>query len=140
MKIPILLVNDNPDDQALILRAIERTALHIDIIVHTNCASALDWLHHVGQDHPIQPALIILDIATPQIDGVGFLQRLRADSQTRIIPVVIYSGSNDQQAVAACFACGCNSYIHKPIRYADFVDTVQHTIHYWLTVNSLVEY
>lgn len=140
MKTPVLLVNDHSDDQTLILRAIERSTLNIEIIAHDHCASALDWLHHFGQDHHTRPALIMLDLSTPQIDGVGFLQRLRADSQTRIIPVVVYSGSNDPQTIAACFACGCNSYVLKPIRYADFIETVQHTIHYWLTVNTLTHH
>lgn len=140
MKRSILLVEDNPDDLTLLLRAIERTGLDIDTIVHEDGSAALAWLHESGRDHHTMPALILLDIALPQIDGVGFLQRLRANSLTRNTPVVIYSSCADELAMAACSASGCNSYVRKPARYADFVETAQQIIRYWLTTNAIPTY
>lgn len=138
MKRTILLVEDNPDDLALVLRAIERSGQDVDAVVHNNSLSALNWLLDSNRDHYAMPALILLDLTLPQIDGVGFLQRLRADSLTRTIPVVMYSGNPDEIAITSCLAAGCNSYVRKPVRYSAFVDIVQQIIRYWLLVNESV--
>lgn len=132
----ILLVEDNPDDLALILRAIEHSGLEVNTVVHNEAGSALTWLLDSGRDRYTMPALILLDLSRPQIDGVGFLQRLRADSLSRTIPVVVYSGSTEDSAIAACVASGCNSYVRKPVRYSEFSETVQQIIRYWLVLNE----
>lgn len=136
MKQTLLLIEDNPDDLALVLRAIERSGLDMDTIVQRDAASALIWLQESGRDRYTMPSLILLDLSLPQIAGVGFLQRIRADSLTQSIPVVVYTGSTDDTAISACYACGCNSYVRKPVRYSEFTDVVLGIIKYWLTINE----
>ncbi|MDR3409872.1 MAG: response regulator [Formivibrio sp.] len=136
MKNRILLVEDNPDELTLLLRAIERTGLDTETVVQVNSSNALKWLQESGRYPHIMPNLILLDIVQPEIDSISFLQRLRNDSQTQRIPVVIYTNCADDQVMAACSASGCNSYVHKPARYADFAETAQNIIRYWLTINA----
>lgn len=140
MKHLILLVEDNPDDLVLLQRIIARTEPDNETVIHIDISTALAWLHESGRDHHNMPVLILLDLAFPQIDAVGFLQRLRSDSLTRNTPVVVYSNKADSQVIAACTASGCNSYVCKPARYADFAETTRQIIQYWLTINAVPHY
>lgn len=136
MKHRLLLVEDNPDDLALIQRAIEHFGNGVEAVVHSSTSMALEWLLESTAKAENMPDLILLDLKLPKIEGVGLMQRLRADSVTCHIPVVLFSSDIDDAAVSSCLVAGCNSYVRKPVRYADFMHTVEQIIQYWLQVHE----
>lgn len=136
----ILLVEDNPDDVALTLRALKKNHLSNSIIVASDGLEALDYLFglgsHAGRDTSIQPALILLDLKLPKLDGFKVLEKLRADQRTRLLPVVIMTSSREQQDLIDGYGLGANSYIRKPVDFEQFVEAVRQLGLYWLLLNE----
>lgn len=136
----ILLVEDNPDDETLTLRALSKNKILNEIVVARDGAKALDYLFgtgaHAGRDTTIQPQLILLDLKLPKIDGLEVLQRLRADPRTALLPVTILTTSNEERDVVASYQLGVNSYVRKPVDSDSFIEAVRQLGLYWLVLNT----
>lgn len=136
----ILLVEDNPDDEALTLRALKRNNIFNAVVVARDGVEALDYLFgtgaHVGRDVSIQPQLILLDLKMPKIDGLEVLRRLRTDERTRLQPVVVLTTSNEDRDVVSSYELGANSYIRKPVDFEQFMEAVRQLGLYWLVLNT----
>lgn len=136
----ILLVEDNPDDEALTLRALRKNNIMNEIVVAHDGAEALDYLLgvgiHAGRDTTQQPHLILLDLKLPKIDGLEVLKRLRADPRTACQPVAVLTTSNEEQDIIASYRLGVNSYIRKPVDFNQFSETVRQLGLYWLVLNT----
>lgn len=134
----ILLVEDNPSDIALTKRAFEKNRISNELIVAEDGQQALDYL--LGKDgHPPLaelPALVLLDLKLPIVDGLTVLQRLRADPRTRRLLVVVLTSSLEQQDLATSYDLGINSYIRKPVDFAQFSSTIAQLGLYWLVINE----
>jgi two-component system, response regulator len=137
----LLLVEDNPDDEELTLLAFEQSRITNEVVVAHDGVEALDYLFgtgmYAGRDLNVMPALIILDLQLPRINGLEVLQRLRADTRTKWLPVVIMTTSNEQQDLINSYSLGCNSYIRKPVDFQQFMTAVQQLGMYWLILNQL---
>jgi two-component system, response regulator len=138
---PILLVEDNADDEALTLRAFEKNKIRNLVIVARDGVEALDYLFgtgaHAGRDLAVMPQLILLDLKLPKIDGLQVLQRLRADARTHLLPVVILTSSKEQQDLIEGYSLGANSYVRKPVDFNEFIEAVRQLGLYWLILNEL---
>ncbi len=136
----ILLVEDNPDDETLTLRALSKNKILNEIVVARDGAEALDYLFgtgaHAGRDTTIQPQLILLDLKLPKIDGLEVLQRLRADPRTALLPVTILTTSNEERDVVTSYQLGVNSYVRKPVDSDSFIEAVRQLGLYWLVLNT----
>jgi two-component system response regulator len=114
---PILLVEDNPDDEALTLRAFNKNRIANEVIVARDGVEALDYLFgtgsHAGRDLSVAPAVVLLDLKLPRVDGLEVLRRVRADARTNLLPVVILTTSREQQDIYEAYQLGANSYIRK---------------------------
>lgn len=136
----ILLVEDNPDDEALTLRALRKNNIGNEIIVARDGAEALDYLFgtgaYAGRDVSLQPELTLLDLKLPKVDGFEVLKKLREDERTKRLPVVILTSSKEQQDVANGYDLGANSYVRKPVDFQQFVDAVRQLGLYWLVLNE----
>jgi len=135
----ILLVEDNPDDEALTIRALKKNDIVNDVIVARDGVEALDYLFgsgaYDGRDTNLQPQLILLDLKLPKVGGLEVLQQLRADERTKYVPVVILTSSKEQRDIIACFDNGANSYIRKPVDFEQFLSAVKQIGRYWLLLN-----
>lgn len=140
---PILLVEDNPDDEALTLRAFSKNRITNEVVVARDGIDALDYLfgtgRHAGRDTGIQPAVVFLDLKLPRIDGLEVLRRIRADSRTTLLPVVVLTTSREQQDIHEAYSLGANSYIRKPVDFERFINTVSQLGQYWLELNEAAE-
>lgn len=136
----ILLVEDNPDDEALTLRAFEKNKITNDVVVVRDGAEAIDWLFAEGQygdrDDSVQPQLILLDLKLPKIDGLEVLRRIREDARTKLLPVIILTTSEEESDRLRGYALGANSYIRKPVDFAQFTEAVRQLGLYWLVLNE----
>ncbi len=136
----ILLVEDNPDDEALTLRAFNKNNLVNEIIVARDGEEALDYLFaqgsHQGRDAEVLPQLILLDLKLPKVDGLEVLKQLRAHPPTSILPVVILTSSREEQDLMNGYRLGANSYIRKPVDFVQFVEAVRQLGLYWLLMNE----
>jgi CheY-like chemotaxis protein len=136
----ILLVEDNPDDVDLARRAFKKSNLLNDIVVASDGVEALDYLFgsgaFAGRDPSRMPAIILLDLKLPKVDGLEVLRRLRADQRTRYIPVVILTSSAEERDVVESYKLGCNSYIRKPVDFVQFAEAVRQLGLYWLLLNE----
>lgn len=136
----ILLVEDNPDDEALTRRALARNNIRNDLVVARDGAEALDFLFCTGayrdRDPDDRPEVILLDLKLPKLDGLEVLGRLRADERTRLLPVVVLTSSRQEQDLVQSYRLGANSYIRKPVDFEQFVDAVRHLGLYWLVLNE----
>ena len=136
----IMLVEDNPDDEALTLRAFKKCLMISDVVVAHDGIEALDYLFgdgaHSGRDTRGMPRLVLLDLKLPKVDGLEVLRRLRADQRTKLLPIVILTSSRDRNDVANCYYAGANSYIRKPLDFAEFSELVQQLGLYWLVLNE----
>jgi len=136
----ILLIEDNPDDEALTLRALEKNNIKNDVVVVHDGAAALDYLFgtgsYAGRDLTIMPQLTLLDLKLPKVDGLEVLRLLRANELTRLLPVVILTSSNEEQDRVNGYGLGANSYVRKPIDFGQFIDAVRQLGLYWLILNE----
>jgi CheY-like chemotaxis protein len=140
---PILLVEDNPDDEALTLRAFNKNRIGNQVVVARDGVEALDYLfgngHHAGRDLSVMPAVVLLDLKLPRIDGLEVLRRIRANERTSLLPVVILTTSKEQQDIYEGYSLGANSYIRKPVDFEKFIQAVGQLGLYWLVLNEPVE-
>jgi two-component system response regulator len=136
----ILLVEDNPDDELLTLRALKKTGVQNEVVVAHDGVEALDYLFasgpHAGRDPAVMPQLILLDLKLPRVDGLEVLKRLRSDERTRLLPVVILSSSREQRDIHDSYGLGANSYVRKPVNFEQFVRAVELLSSYWLVLNE----
>jgi two-component system, response regulator len=137
----ILLVEDNPNDEALTLRALKKNDIHDRVVVVRDGAEALEYLFATGaysdRDPTDVPRVILLDLKLPKVDGLEVLRRLRANVRTRLLPVVILTSSNEERDLVAGYGSGANSYIRKPVDFTEFAETVRHLGRYWLQLNEV---
>ena len=140
---PILLVEDNPDDEALTLRAFNKNRINNPVVVARDGVEALDYLFgtgtHAGRDVSVMPAVILLDLKLPRIDGLEVLRRIRANERTSLLPVVILTTSKEQQDIYEGYSLGANSYIRKPVDFEKFIHAVGQLGVYWLVLNEPVD-
>ena len=136
----ILLVEDNPDDVELTLRALEKHNIKNKVTVARDGAEALDYLFATGaysdRDTSVMPAVIILDLKLPKVDGLEVLERMRADERTKLVPVVILTSSKEEQDMINGYKFGANSYVRKPVDFTQFVEAARQLGLYWLVVNE----
>jgi len=136
----IMLVEDNPDDRDLTLRALKKNNIANEVIVAEDGVEALDYLFgtgkYDGRDVSDVPLFILLDLKLPKIDGIEVLKKLRADDRTAIIPVVILTSSKEDQDMLSGYKVGANSYVRKPVDFDQFTDTVKQLGMYWLVINE----
>jgi CheY-like chemotaxis protein len=136
----ILLVEDNPDDEALTLRALAKNHITNEVVVARDGVEALDYLFgtgpHAGRDPREVPAVTLLDLKLPKLDGLEVLRRVRGDDRTRLAPVVILTSSKEEQDLIKGYSLGCNSYIRKPVDFLQFVEGVRQLGLYWLMLNE----
>ncbi|MFC1902939.1 response regulator [Chloroflexota bacterium] len=136
----ILLVEDNPDDIALTLRALKQYNIKNEIIVMRDGAEALDYLFATGayadRDTSIMPAVVILDLKLPKVGGLEVLQRMRADERTELTPVVILTSSKEEGDMVNGYKLGANSYVQKPVDFTQFVEAARQLGLYWLVINE----
>jgi two-component system, response regulator len=136
----ILLVEDNPNDVKLTMRAFEKSNISNEIVVVGDGEEAIDYLlatgRHAGRDLKVMPEVILLDMKLPKIDGLGVLKRLRADERTRRLPVVMLTSSKEERDVTSSYNLGANSFVRKPVDFAQFVDAARHLGLYWLEMNE----
>ncbi|CAG9933631.1 response regulator [Candidatus Nitrotoga arctica] len=136
----ILLVEDNPDDEALTLRALKQNRIDNGVVVARDGAEALDYLFGKGKyaerDLNAMPALILLDLKLPKVDGLEVLKQLRADPLTALLPVAILTSSSEEHDLIAGYKLGLNSYILKPVDFDQFTEAVRNLGIYWLAINE----
>jgi len=136
----ILLVEDNPNDEALTLRALKKNNILNEVVVAHDGIEALDFLFatgpHVGRDISIMPQVILLDLKLPKVDGLEVLRRLRADTRTRHLPVVMLTSSSEETDIVNSYHLGANSYVRKPVDFAQFMEAVRQLGLYWLVLNE----
>jgi CheY-like chemotaxis protein len=136
----ILLVEDNPDDEALTRRAFEKHHVGNELVVVRDGAEALDYLFATGQyadrDPTRQPQVVLLDLKLPKIDGLEVLRRLRADDRTKMLPIVILTSSNEERDLVSGYSLGANSYVRKPVDFSDFTEAARQLGLYWLLLNE----
>src|SRR5690348_3065918 len=136
----ILLVEDNPDDVALTLRAFKKSNIANEIVIAGDGVEALDFVFgtgsHAGRDTRVQPEVVLLDLKLPKLNGFEVLKALRSDERTRLLPVVILTSSREQQDIVQGYGLGANSYVRKPVEFEKFVEAVLSLGLYWLVVNQ----
>ena len=136
----ILLVEDNDDDVTLTLRAFKRSHLMNPVVVVRDGVEALDFLFARGTYEgrgTTPPTLVILDLKLPKLDGLGVLKAMRADPRTALLPTVILTSSKEEQDVIAGYSLGANSYVRKPVDFAEFLEAVKILGIYWLALNQV---
>ena len=138
--VEILLVEDNPADAELTIHALEKSKLINQIRHLQDGAEALDFLFCRGpystRKFDAPPRLILLDVKLPKVDGIGVLEKIKGDTRTKAIPVILLTSSKEERDVATSYRLGVNSYIQKPVNFAEFQDVVKQLGMYWLLVNS----
>jgi CheY-like chemotaxis protein len=140
----MLLVEDNPDDVELTLRALKKNNLANQIVVTNDGAEALDFLFgtgaYTGRDVSLQPEVVLLDLRLPRVDGFDVLRKLRTDPRTRLLPVVIMTSSKEQQDLIDSYGLGANSYVRKPVDFEKFVEAIRQLGLYWMLLNEKPPY
>lgn len=136
----ILLVEDNPDDEALTLRALRKNNIRNQVVVAHDGVEALEFLFgtgaHAGRDMSVMPQVTLLDLKLPKIDGLEVLKRIRASEITRLLPVVILTSSKEEQDLINSYGLGANSYIRKPVDFDQFSEAILQLGLYWLVLNE----
>ncbi len=136
----ILLVEDNPDDRDLTLRALAKNNIRNEIVVASDGVEALDYLFGTGayadRDAEEPPLLVLLDLKLPKVDGLQVLARLRDDPRTELVPVVILTSSREQRDLVESYRSGANSYVQKPVDFEEFIEAVRQLGLYWLLLNE----
>jgi two-component system response regulator len=138
----ILLVEDNPRDEALTLRALKKSNIANEVVVARDGVEALDYFSgagkFAGRDLDEMPQLILLDLKLPKIDGLQVLQKVRADERTRRLPVVIFTSSSEEEDMIKSYDLGANSYVRKPVDFDRFMEATKQLGLYWLILNQSV--
>jgi len=136
----VLLVEDNPDDELLTIRAFKKSNLKNEVVVVRDGVEALDYIFATGtyanRSINDSPQIILLDLKLPKVDGLQVLERIRADERTKHLPVVILTSSKEQEDLISSYSLGANSYIRKPVDFNDFVQVVQQLGFYWMVLNQ----
>jgi two-component system response regulator len=136
----ILLVEDNPDDADLTVRAFQRSNVSSEIVVVRDGAEALEYLFvtgvHAGRDAAVAPQVVLLDLKLPKINGLEVLRRMRADERTRRLPVVVLTSSNEESDLIRSYDLGANSFVRKPVDFAQFCAAATQLGLYWLVLNQ----
>jgi two-component system response regulator len=130
----ILLVEDNPDDQALTLRALKKNNLANEVVTADDWVKALEYLFNNKSSS--LPALVLLDLKLPKVDGLEVLRRIRADDRTRRLPVVVLTSSKEDRDLMESYNLGVNSYVRKPVDFNEFMEAVRQLGLYWLVLNE----
>jgi two-component system response regulator len=136
----ILLVEDDPDNEALTLRALRRGGVQHTLVVARDGVEALDYLfgtgRYAGRDLEVMPLVVLLDLKLPRLDGLEVLRRIRAEERTRFLPVVILTSSDEERDRLEGYRHGANSYVRKPVDYDQFAEAVRQLGLYWLLLNE----
>ncbi|MGA2094933.1 MAG: response regulator [Candidatus Acidiferrum sp.] len=136
----ILLVEDNPDDEALMVRALKNNNILNQIAVARDGVEAIEYLFaegaYAGRDTSVVPEVILLDLKLPKLDGLGVLRRLRADPRTKLLPVVLLTSSNEEEDRLNGYGLGANSYVRKPVDFDQFREAIRQLSLYWLVWNE----
>jgi two-component system response regulator len=133
-----VLVEDNPDDEALTLRAFKKNKIRNEVVVLRDGAEALAYLLPGDGDGAPRPALILLDLNLPKVGGLDVLRRMRADERTRLIPVVVLTSSKLDEDILDSYRNGANAYVRKPVNFSDFAEAVRTLGVFWLLLNEPV--
>jgi two-component system response regulator len=136
----ILLVEDNVSDEKLTLQAFKRCNVVNEVVVERDGAAALDYLfgtgEHAGRDTSELPSVVLLDLMLPKIDGLEVLRRLRADSRTKLLPIVVLTASKEEEDVVRSYSLGANAYVRKPVEFAEFAYAARTLGLFWLLFNT----
>jgi len=137
----ILLVEDNPRDEALTLRALKKSNIVNEVSVARDGVEAIDYLFgtgkYEGRDTTSRPQLILLDLKLPKIDGLEVLRRIREDERTNRLPVVIFTSSSEEEDMIKSYDLGANSYVRKPVEFEQFLEATRQLGLYWLVLNEV---
>lgn len=136
----ILLVEDNQRDEALTLRALKKSNIVNEVIVVRDGVEALDFLLKPSKSGEMNelPQLILLDLKLPKVDGLEVLKRIRGEDRTKLLPVVVFTSSSEQEDIVKSFHCGANSYVRKPVEFERFLEATKQIGLYWLVLNEIV--
>lgn len=138
----ILLVEDNPRDEALTLRALKKNNISNEVVVTRDGVEALDFLFGIGtyadRDVSVMPQVILLDLKLPKVDGLQVLQKIRSDERTSHLPVVIFTSSSEEEDLMKSYSLGANSYVRKPVEFEQFLEATRQLGLYWLILNQTV--
>lgn len=136
----ILLVEDDPDDEALALRAFKMSNMDDSVVVVSDGVDAIDYVHGKGKyadrNDAAMPAVVLLDLKMPKVGGLEVLKALRSEAKTRHVPVVVFTSSKEEQDLITSYNLGVNSYVRKPVDFERFADAVRNAGHYWLNLNE----
>jgi two-component system response regulator len=137
----ILLVEDNPRDEALTLRALKKSNIVNEVVVARDGVEALDYLFgtgmHAGRDMTVMPQLVLLDLKLPKVDGLQVLKKIRANEHTRRLAVVIFTSSSEEEDLFKSYNGGANSYVRKPVEFEQFLEATRQLGLYWLVLNQI---
>ncbi|HEV7684383.1 MAG TPA: response regulator [Pyrinomonadaceae bacterium] len=137
----ILLVEDNPRDEALTLRALKKSNIVNDVVVARDGVEALDYLFgtgtHAGRDLTVMPQLVLLDLKLPKVDGLEVLRKLREGEHTKRLPVVVFTSSSEEEDMLKSYDLGANSYVRKPVDFDQFLEATRQLGLYWLVLNQV---
>ena len=137
----VLLVHANPDDETLPLRALHKHHLSNDDVVARTGEDALAFLFgtgpHTGRDLAVRPQVVLLDLNLPRLDGLGVLRQIRSDERTRLQPVVVLTSSKEDEDVLRSYALGANSFVRKPVGFAEFSDAIRTLGLFWMLTNEM---
>lgn len=137
----ILLVEDNPDDEELTIRALRKNGIANELVVARDGVQALDYLfgrgEWAGRDMTVMPAVVLLDLKLPRVDGLEVLERMRSDPLTELVPVVVLTSSREEQDILKSYSLRVNSYVRKPVDFTQFTEAVKHLGMYWLLLNEI---
>jgi two-component system response regulator len=137
----ILVVEDNPRDEALTLRALKKSNIVNDVVVVRDGVEALDYLFgtgtYEGRDTSVLPQMVLLGLKLPKVDGLEVLRELRNDERTRRLPVVIFTSSSEEEDMIKSYNLGANSYVRKPVEFDQFLEATRQLGIYWLLLNEV---